>query len=211
MRATARLNLSLSDIVLSALIILATEAYTWLLAPKALWFLIIPIALVFLLWRRQSQTAFSLGLSLSSFVQSFRRWNLLWLLVTAMFLFLGRHILWDQHVLLRGCLYFFWCCLQQLLYQSVICRVIRQRVANPWAAAPLCGLIFAALHLPNPVLVPATLVWGVAASLLFEKVNSILALALLQVMLSSMLMWLTPYHWHHGFRTGRSYYSAPFR
>jgi len=30
----------LSDIVLSALIILATEAYTWLLAPKAFWSLL---------------------------------------------------------------------------------------------------------------------------------------------------------------------------
>ena len=211
MQATARPNLSLIDLILSALIIVATEAYIWLFSPKSVWFLIIPIALVLLLWRRQSQTTASLGLSISALLRSFRQWSILWLLCICAFLFLGRHILWDKHVLFRGCLYFIWCCLQQMLYQSVICRVIRQRLANPWLAALLSGLLFAALHLPNPVLITATFVWGAVSCVMFGKVNSVLALALLQVMLSSMLMWLTPYHLHHGFRTGRSYYLAPLR
>jgi hypothetical protein len=182
------------DLLLSILIFVTTEAYIWLLAIKARWTVVIPVALVLLLWRRQSQTPASLGLRFSS-----------------LFLFLGRHILFNTSILLRGCLYFIWCALQQLLYQSVIWAVVRKRLASRWAAAIVSGLVFALLHIPNPVLVVGTLVWGVFSSLLFENCRSIFGLALLQVMISSMLMWVTPYHLHHGFRTGPSYYAVPRR
>lgn len=182
-----------------------TELYIWLLVSKARWFVVVPVALTFFLWRIQKQTPASLGLSASAFIRSFSQWRVLWLITIPLFLFLGRHILPDVHVLFRGVIYFVWCSVQQLLYQSVICRVVRGEVAAGAAVPLVSGFIFALLHLPNPVLVPATFIWGFCACVLFVKCRSALALALLQVMLSSMLMWLTPYQWHHGFRTGPSF------
>jgi hypothetical protein len=54
--------------------------------------------------------------------------------------------------------------------------------------------------------VPATFLWGVASSWLFERLPSIPALALLQWMLSSILYEFSPYDWHHGFRVGPGYF-----
>ena len=199
------LNLALAAVFLSLLIVATTELYIWLLLSKARWFVVVPVALTFFLWRIQKQTATSLGLAVSELIRSFRQWRILWLVTIPLFLVLGRHILPDVHVLFRGVIYFVWCSVQQVLYQSIICRVLRNELVSLKIASLVSGLLFAVLHLPNPVLVPATLVWGICSCVLFAKCRSALGLALLQVMLSSMLMWLTPYQWHHGFRTGPSF------
>lgn len=72
-------------------------------------------------------------------------------------------------------------------------------------AAFLTGIIFAAVHWPNPVLVAGTFGWGVASALLFERWRSIWALGLAQVPLSSLLLAVTPGSWNHGFHIGPFY------
>ena len=166
---------------------------------------VVPIALVFVLWWKQSQTPATLGLAAGAFVRSLQQWRVLWIIVSAAFLFLGSNILWHRYILMRGGMYFVWCTVQQLLFQSVIGAVLRERLPNRWLGAGLAGLLFATLHLPNPVLVPATFFWGAFCYRVFEGCRSVFALALLQVMLSSMLLWETPYDLNRGFRTGPSY------
>ena len=53
----------------------------------------------------------------------------------------------------------------------------------------------------------ATALWGAISSYLFERWPSIVALALIQLMFSSLLYELTPWEWHHGFRVGPGYHS----
>jgi hypothetical protein len=195
-----------SELLIAILIVLTTEAYIWVFAPNGLWFVLIPIALLLVLWRKQQQTPATLGLALSECRRAFRQWRWLWLITVALFLLLGRSVLGDPKILLRGCLYFVWCSLQQLLFQSVVCAVLRKRVSRCWMAALIAGLVFSLLHLPNPILMPATLLWGICCCLMFEKCQSIFALALLQVMLSSILIWVTPPALSRDFRTGPSYY-----
>jgi len=185
---------------------MATAASIWLLAVGARWTVIFPILLTVLLWRRQSQTLESLGLRFSAFVLSLRQWYILWIATALLFVFLGWHILFNIRVLLRGCVYFVWCLLQQVAFQSAVYSVLRKHLRQNWAAALLAGLVFALLHAPNPVLMLATFAWGFASSVLFESCRSVLGLALLQVMLSSMLLWVVPYRLHHGLRVGPSYY-----
>lgn len=199
------------ELVLAAAIVLITEAYMWLVAASAPWTVAIPIALTLVLWFRQKQTLDSLGLGFANFVLSFRRWAVLWILIAVLFLFAGRHILFHFKILTRGVIYFIWCALQQLLYQSIVCAVLRKSVTPRWAAALVSGVIFALLHTPNPVLVPGTFVWGVASFFLFEICPSVYGLALLQVMLSSTLMWWTPIQMHHGFRVGPAYRGMSYR
>ena len=193
------------ELILSAAAVIATEAYIWLLAGRARWTIVVPIALIALLWRRQSQTLDSLGLGFPAFVRSLRLWRVLWIVSALLFLLIGRHALFSVHVLLRGCVYFVWCVVQQLAFQSVVYSVFRKDLGR-WAAALVAGLVFALLHSPNPVLMAGTLVWGFASGLLFDNCRSVVGLALLQVMFSSLLLWLAPYELHHGLRVGPSYY-----
>lgn len=204
-RRAAR-NTNGSDLILAAIIVLTTEAYIWLLEEKAPWTVMVPIALTLLLWFRQSQTWDSLGLRFSNFGACFGRWAILWILTTAIFLSLGRHILFHVKILERGAIYFIWCAVQQLLYQSIVCAVLRKSVTPRWAAALVSGVVFGVLHAPNPVLMPGTFLWGVVSFFLFEDCPSVYGLALLQVMLSSTLIWSTPIYLHRGFRVGPSFH-----
>ena len=195
----------MTQLWLAAAIFGTTEAFIWLAATRYRWALVVPVFLVGWLWRSQSQTVFQLGLSLAEFRRALREWRLMWLGTLGLFLFLGRTILFSTpHIAYRGGVYFVWCLLQQTLFQSAICSPLRQRLSR-LPAAGLAGIAFALLHLPNPVLVPGTLVWGAAACLLFEKARSVIGLAVLQVMLSSMLLWISPYSLSHGFRVGPFY------
>jgi len=201
-------NTDRCELLLSLAIVITTAASIWLLASGARWIVCVPVALIILLWRRQSQTLESLGLRFFVFVQSLREWRVLWIATTALFLFVGWHTLLNLRVLQRGCVYFLWCLLQQLAFQSVVWSVLRKHIQRRWAAAVVAGLIFALLHAPNTVLMLGTFFWGFASSLLFESCRSVIGLALLQVMLSSLLFWLVPYRLHHGLRVGPSYYLA---
>lgn len=100
----------------------------------------------------------------------------------------------------RGLIYFVWCVVQQILLQLVIYR----RVRRSWIAA----LLFALVHWPNPVLVPATFAWGFIATRLFDRHPSIFALAMMQVLLSSLSIWIAPAGWSHQYRVGPGYRHA---
>jgi len=72
----------------------------------------------------------------------------------------------------------------------------------------LTGLIFAACHWPNPVLVPLTLIGGTAMAWMFGRQRNIIPLAIGQAILGSLIFWAFPLAWHHHLRVGPGYYSA---
>src|ERR1700730_4354374 len=45
------------------------------------------------------------------------------------------------HLLLRGCIYFAWCVLQQLLFQNLVYRRIRESLGPGWSTALLAGIL----------------------------------------------------------------------
>jgi hypothetical protein len=153
----------------------------------------------------------SLGVGIRELVTALRAWRVV-LLISAAAVVVG--LLFASHpldLLYRGVVYFAWCVLQQLLLQNMIYRRVRSALGPTGKAALLSGVLFAAAHLPNPVLAPATLVWGTVSTRLFERRQSIIAIALLQTLLSSLLIWVTPVAWHHQFRVGPGYWrTAPY-
>ena len=68
-------------------------------------------------------------------------------------------------------------------------------------------MIFAALHWPNPVLVPLTLLGGFAMCLLFARERNIIPLTLGQAVLGALTWWAFPIAWHHSMRIGPGYYT----
>jgi hypothetical protein len=98
--------------------------------------------------------------------------------------------------------YLAFCLLQQVALNSFLTNRLLSYFEKAWPAAGLAGVLFAALHWPNPVLVPLTLVGGVAMSWLFGRERNILPLALGQAILGALVWWAFPLAWHHSMRVG---------
>jgi membrane protease YdiL (CAAX protease family) len=103
--------------------------------------------------------------------------------------------------------YLAFCLLQQVALNSFLTNRLLSYFEKAWPAVTLAGVVFAALHWPNPVLVPLTLVAGVAMSWLFVKERNILPLALGQAMLGALVWWAFPLAWHHSMRVGPGYWT----
>jgi membrane protease YdiL (CAAX protease family) len=70
-----------------------------------------------------------------------------------------------MHVIYR---YACWCVFQQLLLQNMTYRRLRSGLGASWSTLSIAGAMFALAHIPNPILVPATFVWGTVSARLFE-------------------------------------------
>lgn len=105
--------------------------------------------------------------------------------------------------------YFAFCLLQQVALNSLVHNRMLSLVRNEWLAATLTGLIFAACHWPNPVLVPLTFIAGTAMAYMFGRVRNIIPLAIGQALLGSLVFWALPLGWHHHLRVGPGYYFSP--
>ncbi len=74
--------------------------------------------------------------------------------------------------------YAVWSLMQQFLLQGYfLLRLQRLLPGRGWAVITAAGL-FAAAHLPNPILTPMTFFWGIAAGFVFLRFRSIYPLAL---------------------------------
>jgi hypothetical protein len=109
--------------------------------------------------------------------------------------------------------YLVWAVMQQFLLQSYflwrLLRIMRSRRAAVLAAASL----FAIAHIPNPVLTPVTLVWGVLACMLFLRYRNIYTLGIAHGILGLALAVTVPNSIHHHMRVGLGYlrYKHPVR
>jgi hypothetical protein len=102
--------------------------------------------------------------------------------------------------------YLAFCLLQQVGLNSYLMNRLLSAFDNPLPAATVAGTLFAALHWPNPVLVPLTLLGGTAMAALFAKQRNILPLTLVQAVLGALVWWAFPIAWHHSLRVGPGYH-----
>lgn len=184
----------------------AVLAYLWFLVIPLPWTGVALLAAIIFSWRRRGLSVVDLGLGWKEFVASTRAWGALWIACPLLFFGLGYRSVFHWPALEHGAVYFAWSAAQQVVYQTMTFMPLRRQLHKATLAATLAGLAFALVHAPNPVLVPATFAWGIVSSLLFERCRSVWGLALMQMMLSSMLLWVTPPELHHGFRIGPYYY-----
>ena len=103
--------------------------------------------------------------------------------------------------------YFAFCLAQQIALNSLLTNRLLSLVKRDWLAALTAGTIFSALHWPNPVLVPLTLIAGIAMACMFARVRNIVPLAAGQALLGSLTWWAFPIAWHHLLRVGPGYYT----
>jgi membrane protease YdiL (CAAX protease family) len=100
--------------------------------------------------------------------------------------------------------YLLWTLQQQFLLQSFFFLRLEQFLNSRkavWAAAGL----FALAHVPNPILVPATLAAGLAFCELFRRYRNIYTLAIAQAILGMCLAAAVPDTLHHHMHVGIGY------
>jgi hypothetical protein len=102
--------------------------------------------------------------------------------------------------------YFAWCLLQQFVLQSFFANRLFLILKDERRAAWMNGAIFAAVHIPNPVLVPVTLLGGYLLTRIFFSTRNLVPLALAQAIVGSLLSVAVPVSWHHGLRVGPGYF-----
>jgi hypothetical protein len=166
------------------------------------------LALVVVSFVWHSETTESLGLSLRALVGAVVAWRW-WLASCAVSLVA---LVWietstSMHVVYRWFGYACWCVLQQLLFQNMAYRRLRDGLGASWKTSSIAGAMFAAAHIPNPILVPATFLWGTVSTRLFEARPSVPVLGLTQALLSAMLYVITPVALNGQFRVGPGYWA----
>jgi hypothetical protein len=102
--------------------------------------------------------------------------------------------------------YMAFCLLQQVGLNSFVTNRLLAATESPVRASILAGTLFAALHWPNPVLVPLTWIGGTAISWLFARERNIIPLTIGQGILGNVVWWAFPVAWHHAMRVGPGFY-----
>jgi Type II CAAX prenyl endopeptidase Rce1-like len=104
-------------------------------------------------------------------------------------------------------LYVIWALIQQFLLQSFMFLRLEQLLRGGRRAVIAAALLFASAHIPNPVLVPVTLVGGLILSELFRRYRTIYLLAVAQALVALALAISVPEALLHDMRVGIGYIS----
>lgn len=107
--------------------------------------------------------------------------------------------------------YTVWSFVQQFLLQGYfLFRFLRLLPRREWAAVAAAG-IFAAAHLPNPILTPVTFIWGLVACLVFLRCRNVFPLAIAHALLGITVAITIPGPVVRNMRVGLGYlrYHAP--
>lgn len=108
-------------------------------------------------------------------------------------------------LLLGGVAYLFWALQQQFVLQSFMFLRLEKLLGGAGRAVVVSALLFAAAHIPNPVLMAATLVVGLVFCELFRRYRNLYPLALAHGLLGLALALAIPDAIHRHMRVGIGY------
>lgn len=102
--------------------------------------------------------------------------------------------------------YVFWAFLQQLVFHGYFTHRIQTVFNDVRNSSLVSGLMFAAVHLPNPILTGVSLIYGPASAYFFLRSRNIYILALAHAVLGTLLNYLViKCFFHHGMRIGPAF------
>jgi membrane protease YdiL (CAAX protease family) len=99
-----------------------------------------------------------------------------------------------------------WALLQQYALQAIINRQAQIIWGQGFRSITVVGLIFFILHLPNAVLMVATLAGGMIWAYVYQRAPNLFALALSHSIMTVALIWTLPPSLLHSLRVGADYY-----
>ena len=99
-----------------------------------------------------------------------------------------------------------WALFQQYALQGYINRRAQIVFGTGWTSAIVVGLLFAVIHLPNPVLFALTLAGGTIWAFIYQRTPNLFALALSHAVVSVSVALLFPPEWINSLRVGFKYF-----
>lgn len=111
---------------------------------------------------------------------------------------------WQSLILLLG--YGCWCAFQQYLTQSYFHNRLLLVIRNRHVSSALVGIMFSATHIPNLILMVATLIAGWVFAEVFSRYRNIWPLALAQAVGGLLLAAVAPDSLIHHMRVGPGYF-----
>ncbi len=186
-------------------------AVEWTPRPlqRVLW-VVAAVGIVVIVWRSFDGWA-AMGLrTVELLAARCGSWALRWLLASAAIFVAAR-----MHTLLlpdgpsRLCrnlfAYAIWTGVQQFLLQGFFLLRFLRVIPNRAAGGAGGGCVFAVAHLPNPILVPITLIWGFVACLLFLRYRNLYPLMIAHAILGITVAMTVPGPVVHNMRVGLGY------
>lgn len=98
--------------------------------------------------------------------------------------------------------YFGWAMIQQIAFQGYMVDRLMKVWDNRWKTSLIGSVIFAAIHAPNPVLMPITFAGGIIGSLFFLQNRFIYIIALMHAFLGVATGICLPEEWHQNLTIG---------
>jgi membrane protease YdiL (CAAX protease family) len=186
------------------------EAVEWTPRPwqRGLW-LVAAVSIAIILWKSFDGWA-AMGLRTANF------WRSAWIIAVAAALSAAAMLISARaHALLTvdgvwvfpetyGA-YAVWSAVQQILLQGFFLLRLLRVMPKPWQAALLAAFLFSAAHIPNPILVSLTFLWGFIACLLFLRYRNLYPLMFAHAFLGITIAMTIPGPVVHNMRVGRSY------